>query len=104
MKNSRTHDRYLHELLSFHYGCVLAYDEGYESNDCIFASALWRNLFTMDQNIEPFQLNKMVQYVRGQMHYLHSIPVEQLSKTLALQLPQLSEGKAKVDEKITATS
>lgn len=45
ISNVRVYDRHLHELLSFHYGCVLAYDEGYESGDCILASALWRYVF-----------------------------------------------------------
>ena len=42
ISNVRVYDRHLHELLSFHYGCVLAYDEGYEAGDPILASALWR--------------------------------------------------------------
>lgn len=38
----RKYDKKLHELLSAHYGLVLAYDEGFERGDALLASALWR--------------------------------------------------------------
>jgi hypothetical protein len=54
---------------------VLAYDEGYESGDGILASALWRNLFTLSDTMEPDQLNRVVHYIRYQMDYLHKLPL-----------------------------
>ena len=35
-----------------------------------------RNVFTMSEEIKPYQLYNVVSYVRHQMQYLHSLPLE----------------------------
>lgn len=78
--NSRIYERYLKDLISFHYGCVLAYDEGFDTNDAILASAIWRNIYTMNEDVRPVQLENMVGYVRQQMSNLYKQDAENLFK------------------------
>jgi hypothetical protein len=47
---------------------VLAYDEGLEGGDTVLASAVWRNLYTMDEKVGIDQLAKMVEYIRCNCH------------------------------------
>lgn len=78
VNNPRVQDKYMHELLSTHYGCSLAYDEGYEGSDALLASALWRNIFSMDEQVDPQRLHDLVRYVRFQTGRVFKIPEEKL--------------------------
>ena len=90
-------DRHLHELLSLHYGCVLAYDEGLESDDAVLASAFWRNMYGMSDQVGLTELEKMVEYVRWQVHSVWNVPVEDLLRgDWELRLPPRSGGGADV--------
>jgi cytochrome b pre-mRNA-processing protein 3 len=76
--NVRIYDSYMKELMASYFGGNLAMDEGFEGGDAMLASALWRNVFLMDEAIETEKLVKMADYVRKQMSYVHSLSVEDL--------------------------
>ena len=63
-------DKLMRQLISSHFGCSLAYDEGFEHSDAYLASALWRNMFFMDDEVTGRQLALMTFYVRYQMERL----------------------------------
>lgn len=87
----RQYEKHLHEFLSAHYGCVLAYDEGYETSDCLMASALWRNVFDLSPTVRAEQIAMLVEYIRAQMHHIHSLSTEQvMDGKVDLPVPVLS--------------
>ncbi|ODQ82850.1 hypothetical protein BABINDRAFT_169995 [Babjeviella inositovora NRRL Y-12698] len=51
-------------------GLVLAYDEGFATNDATLATALWRNLFNGREDVDIVHLEAMVSYVRMQLYVL----------------------------------
>ncbi|ODQ67235.1 hypothetical protein NADFUDRAFT_81785 [Nadsonia fulvescens var. elongata DSM 6958] len=61
-------DKYLKDFNLQLRGCVVAYDEGFYSDDATLAAALWRNLFNGDKNIDIVHLETMVRYVRTQLY------------------------------------
>ncbi|KAI3630126.1 hypothetical protein MIR68_011561 [Amoeboaphelidium protococcarum] len=75
---SKIYDRYTQELMSSHYGCVLAYDEGFEKSDAFLAAALWRNMYLLrdDDTVGMKHLALMTEYVRKQMAHIHSFKIE----------------------------
>lgn len=84
----RLYDRYQKELMSSHYGCSLAYDEAYEHSDAYMASALWRNVYMMAEDVQLVHLAQLTAYVRMQMQHIHSVPLVELHHgKLTLQDP-----------------
>jgi hypothetical protein len=69
--NSKVYDRYFKELVSMHFGASLAYDEGIESmKDGILASAVWRNVYQMDANVNAKCVERKVEYMRSELQRL----------------------------------
>ncbi|CAD5234194.1 unnamed protein product [Bursaphelenchus xylophilus] len=56
---------------------LFEYDEGFLSNDCILAGALWRNLF-MSKPVEPIYLNNAVRYTRATIAFLDSLEINEI--------------------------
>ncbi|KAK9479799.1 ubiquinol-cytochrome C chaperone-domain-containing protein [Lipomyces japonicus] len=54
-------------------GSVLAYDEGLMGSDAVLASALWRNIFNADQNVDMAKLALLTQYVRTHVYVLEKM-------------------------------
>lgn len=54
-------------------GSVFAYDEGMYRNDCVLASALWRNLYAGRTKINVSLLAASVLYVRNTLSELDHI-------------------------------
>ncbi|CAI5760723.1 unnamed protein product [Candida verbasci] len=51
-------------------GCVLSYDEGLMTDDITLASALWRNIFNGNENVDVRHVEALLVYVRSQLYVL----------------------------------
>ncbi|RLV96668.1 Protein CBP3 mitochondrial [Spathaspora sp. JA1] len=54
-------------------GSVLSYDEALVSDDITFASALWRNVFNGNPNVDIRHVEALVAYVRSQLYVLNQM-------------------------------
>uniref|UniRef100_A0A3P8V2R8 Ubiquinol-cytochrome c reductase complex assembly factor 1 n=1 Tax=Cynoglossus semilaevis TaxID=244447 RepID=A0A3P8V2R8_CYNSE len=75
------------------YAAIFGYDEGILSDDCVLASALWKNLFGC-QCEEPQQLELMVEYVRKQMQFIDALDGQDLLLTGEVKWRPLLEDNA----------
>ena len=58
---------------------MFALDEGLLADDITLAGALWRNLFGMNSELHPQNLDLVVGYVRAQLEHIHrSVRTDQL--------------------------
>lgn len=66
--------KYMKDFHSQMIGIVGSLDEALASNsDAVLASALWRNIFNGDKNIDIVKLEAVVRYVRMQLYVLDKI-------------------------------
>ena len=68
--SGRIVDQYLKDFDTQLKGAVLAYDEGFYSDDSTLATAVWRNLFAGRKNIDITLLEDVVKYIRSQLYIL----------------------------------
>ncbi|CAH6718365.1 protein Cbp3p, mitochondrial [[Candida] jaroonii] len=54
-------------------GCVFSYDEGLMTDDITLASALWRNVFNGDPNVDIRHVESLLGYVRSQLYVLNKM-------------------------------
>lgn len=54
-------------------GAVLSYDEGLMTDDITLASALWRNIFNGDPNVDMRCVESLLCYVRSQLYVLNQM-------------------------------
>ena len=57
--------RYLKDLFIQWRGLTAAYDEGLVRGDAILATAVWRNIFKADENVDLRRLGQIVSYMRN---------------------------------------
>ena len=76
-------NRYLKDLFIQWRGILAAYDEGLIKGDAVLASAIWRNLFKGDEDVNWEKVGKVVCYMRKCIRELDGIPVQLLPKALA---------------------
>ncbi|CAG2112162.1 unnamed protein product [Medioppia subpectinata] len=65
----------LEDLLQQFRASLIAYDEGFLTDDKTLSAALWRTLFTYE-SVDPKYLELIVQYIRTQVEHLHTIGTE----------------------------
>ncbi|KAK0748687.1 ubiquinol-cytochrome c chaperone/UPF0174 [Apiosordaria backusii] len=71
--------KYLKDLFVQWRGLVLAYDEALaKDSDAVLASAIWRNLYKADENVDVRKLAAVVSYVRKGMVDLAHLSEEEL--------------------------
>lgn len=68
--SGRIVDQYLKDFDTQLKGAVLAYDEGFYTDDATLATAIWRNLFAGRKNIDINLLEDVVKYVRSQIYIM----------------------------------
>lgn len=68
--SGRIVDQYLKDFDTQLKGAVLAYDEGFFTDDSTLATAVWRNLFAGRKNIDITHLESVVKYIRSQLYIL----------------------------------
>lgn len=65
--SSALRQRYLKDIFVQWRGLLLAYDEGLIKGDAILASAVWRNLFKGDPDVDPRTLAAIVGWMRSSL-------------------------------------
>ena len=70
-------NKYLKDLFLQWRGLTAAYDEGLaRGSDAVLATALWRNVFKADPEVDLRKLGLVVSYLRGILNGLESIEDE----------------------------
>lgn len=92
-------NKYLKDLLTQWRGLLAGYDEGLaKGSDAVLATALWRNIFSADEDVDLTLLGAVVSYTRGVLTALEEMddtalvtgevafgdPASQLDEVLAL--------------------
>lgn len=54
----------------FYYGTVVALDESVNGSDALLADAIWRNVFSLSDDVSPRTLAMLVHYVRRELYRL----------------------------------
>jgi cytochrome b pre-mRNA-processing protein 3 len=70
--SSALRQRYLKDIFVQWRGLLLAYDEGLIKGDAILASALWRNLFKGNPDVDPRALASIVGWMRASLKALEA--------------------------------
>lgn len=73
VNSGRIRDQYLREFHTQLRGAVLAYDEGFATDDVTLGYAVWRNLFNARQDIDYLSLESVVKYIRMQLYVLSKL-------------------------------
>lgn len=58
-------NKYLKDLFVQWRGLLAGYDEGLIRGDAVLATAVWRNVFKADENVDFRGLGEVVSYIRG---------------------------------------
>lgn len=58
----------------------MAYDEGLYKGDAVLASAVWRNVFKADENVDITKLAAIVSFMRKAARALDALPDESVVK------------------------
>lgn len=90
-------NRYLKDLFVQYRGAMAAYDEGLCKGDAVLATALWRNVFAVDEEVDLRGLACVVGYVRRTLRALEMIKdVEVASGLVRFAEPGKDMGLVKV--------
>ncbi len=74
--------RYLKDLLLQWRGILLSYDEGLVKGDAVLASAIWRNLFRADEDVDWVKAASVVAYLRQSMRIVGSMGKDEVVQHL----------------------
>lgn len=58
-------NKYLKDLFVQWRGLMAGYDEGLMKGDAVLATAVWRNIFKGDENVDFRGVGEIVSYIRG---------------------------------------
>lgn len=108
IKSNRTIENYLKDYHSQMLGGVLSYDEGLMTDDITLASALWRNVFNANENVDIRHVEALLVYVRSQLYVLNKmtdrafgfgkfkfVPPDQVVQPISKQQEELIKQKTK---------
>lgn len=70
INSKRIADQYLKDYNAQLRGLVCSYDEGFATDDITLATAVWRNLFNGEKNIDFAHLEAVVKYIRSNLYVL----------------------------------
>ena len=72
-------NKYLKDLFVQWRGLLAGYDEGIIRGDAVLATAVWRNIFKADENVDFRGVGEVVSYIRGVLKGLDDLPDEGIS-------------------------
>ena len=72
-------NKYLKDLFLQWRGLLAGYDEGLIRGDAVLATAVWRNIFKADENVDFRGVGEVVSYIRGVLKGLDEMPDENIS-------------------------
>lgn len=73
ISSNRIIEGYLKDYHTQLLGLVLSYDEGLVTDDITFAAALWRNVFSGNENADVRHVEALLGYVRQQLYVLNKM-------------------------------
>lgn len=83
MGGSRTvRNKYLKDLFTQWRGVVYAYDEGLVKGDAVLATAVWRNLWKADEDVEWEKVALVVAYLRRSLTSLSRMSLQEITTEL----------------------
>jgi len=68
-----TRNKYLKDLFVQWRGVLAAYDEGLAKGDAVLATAVWRNVFAGDENVDAAHVANVVSYIKKNLKDLDRI-------------------------------
>jgi cytochrome b pre-mRNA-processing protein 3 len=71
--------RYLKDLFTQYRGSQASYDEALVKGDAVLATALWRNLWKGDEDVDTRKMAAVVYYVRASLLGLHQLTDQQVA-------------------------
>ena len=71
--------KYLKDLYMQWRGLMTGYDEGLIHGDAVLATAVWRNIFNGDENVDFRGVGEVVSYIRGVLKGLDDLPTESIT-------------------------
>ena len=71
--------KYLKDLFLQWRGLTVGYDEGLMKGDAVLATAVWRNIFKADPNVDFRGVGQVVSYMRGVLQGLEGIKDETIA-------------------------
>jgi cytochrome b pre-mRNA-processing protein 3 len=93
MNAGGTRSKYLKDLFVQWRGVLAAYDEGIGKNDAVLASAIWRNVFKANEEVDIMRLAQIVSYMRRTLAGLDSAGDEQVMQARMVFGSPESEGE-----------
>ena len=72
-------NKYLKDLFVQWRGLLAGYDEGLIKGDAVLATAVWRNVFKADENVDFRGLGEVVSYMRGVLKGLDGMKDEAIA-------------------------
>ncbi|EXJ56472.1 hypothetical protein A1O7_06816 [Cladophialophora yegresii CBS 114405] len=77
--------RYLKDLLLQWRGILVSYDEGLVKSDAVLASAIWRNLFRADEDVDWVKVAQVVAFLRLAVRKVGSMTMDDMIRHLTSQ-------------------
>ncbi|KAI1002173.1 hypothetical protein K3495_g6030 [Podosphaera aphanis] len=74
MHSGSVRSKYLKDLYVQWRGLIAAYDEGLAKGDAVLASAVWRNVFKANEDVDIRHLAQIVSYMRHTLRDLDTLP------------------------------
>ncbi len=72
-------NKYLKDLFVQWRGLLAGYDEGIVRGDAVLATAVWRNVFKADENVDFRGVGEVVSYIRGVLKGLDELSDESIA-------------------------
>lgn len=72
-------NKYLKDLFVQWRGLMAGYDEGLVRGDAVLATAVWRNIFKADENVDFRGVGEVVSYIRGVLKGLDELADESIA-------------------------
>lgn len=72
-------NKYLKDLFVQWRGVLAAYDEGLAKGDAVLASAVWRNVFSGDENVDASAVATVVSYIKKNLKDLDRLPDSEIA-------------------------
>lgn len=91
MEAAGTRNKYLKDLHLQWRGCLAAYDEALIKGDTVLATAVWRNVFKADENVDVEALAMIVSYLRKALKELGSVN-DGMLKGIKFRIPAAEAG------------
>ncbi|KAG8531521.1 uncharacterized protein KY384_003150 [Bacidia gigantensis] len=96
--------KYLKDLFVQWRGLTAGYDEGLVKGDAVLATAVWRNIFKADDNVDFRGIGQIVSYVRGVLQGLEKIPDEDIaSGDVAFSSPERERNSVMIRSRMMET-